>query len=381
MLARARQGAILDPMAPEPRREHILEFDLLRGAAIIAVVYLHAYFTPWPEAGQDGLVLLHFAHLFAHGAVPLFLFIAAYLQGAGPVESPWRHLRHRFSSVWLPVILWMGATLVYRLLTADHSDHVWRDLAFFDISGQFYFVWLLLVFGLVLTQGHRLSLRTLWVLTAVAFAVNLGTIAYYASQSSISGLFATFAYRNPAAWVFFPALGYTLGRAGIPRVRGRVALAAAGAMVLIAAIYLYRGIAFDSYPVSYFGLTIFLFSSAGMLVYPHVAAWCLGVRSVARPLLGLARYSFPIYLVHLPFAVGFGTKELLGNGADWSNYWLLLHANAFVGLFVSLAFVRELDKASPRLGRLLLGIRRGAGERGGRFRRPPASSGNARGTI
>ncbi|MEO8541858.1 MAG: hypothetical protein ABI577_19115, partial [bacterium] len=122
----------------------------------------------------------------------------------------------------------------------------------------------------------------------------------------------------------------------------------------------------DDYPVSYFGVTVFLFSSCGMFVYPFVATWLLNVRPVARPLLGLSRYAFPIFLVHLPFAMGFGTRELLGNGADWNNYWLLLHANAFVGLFVSLALVRELDKANPRLGQLILGIRSHATARRGR---------------
>ena len=31
-----------------------------------------------------------------------------------------------------PAMLWMGATLGYRLVTTDHQDHVWRDLALFD---------------------------------------------------------------------------------------------------------------------------------------------------------------------------------------------------------------------------------------------------------
>ena len=376
MVARSTAGSILDHVEGK-RREQILEFDLLRGAAIIAVVYLHAYFTPWPEASRGGLNLLHFVHLFAHGAVPLFLFISAYLQGAGPVETPWRHLRHRFASVWLPVILWMAATLLYRLLVPDDRGHVWRDLALFDISGQFYFIWLLLVFGVVLTQAHRLNQRTLWALTAASFVVNLGTIAAYEWNGAISGLFATFAYRNPAAWVFFPVLGYSLGRAGIPRVPRWTAMLAAAGMTAVALVYLYRGIALDSWPVSYFGVTIFLFSCGGMFVYPHVAAGVLALRPASRPLIGLARYAFPIYLVHLPFAMGFGTKELLGDGADWSNYWLLLHANAFVGLFFSLAFVRELDKASPRVGKLLLGIRRGAGERRGRVRRGRQGPGKA----
>lgn len=368
-LARVRRDGILDPVTAPAQREHIQEFDLLRGAAIIAVVFLHAYFTPWPEASQDGLTLLHFAHLFAHGAVPLFLFISAYLQGAGPIETPWRHLRHRFTTIWLPVTLWMAATLLYRLATNDHTTHVWRDLALFDISGQFYFVWLLLVFGLALTQAHRFGNRAVWYLTAAAFAVNLACIAWYASADGLSGIFATLAYRNPAAWVFFPMFGYALGRAGIPRVSGRIAALVSAGMVAVAAVYLYNGIAFDRYPVSYFGLTIFLFSSGGLVVYPFAATWLLKSRVASRTLLALARYAFPIYLVHLPFAMGFGTRELLGDGAEWSNYWLLLFANALVGLFVSLAFVRELEKASPRLGRVLLGVRRSAGERG-RFRRP-----------
>lgn len=381
MVARSAPGPILEGMEAAPRRGRIVEFDLLRGAAIVAVVYLHAYFTPWPEAGRGGLDLLHFAHLFAHGAVPLFLFISAYLQGAGPAETPGRHLRHRFTTVWLPAMLWMGATLGYRLVTSDRQDHVWRDLALFDVSGQFYFIWLLLFFGLVLTQAHRLSQQTLWGLTAAAFIVNLGTIAAYEWHGDISGLYATLAYRNPAAWVFFPVLGYTLGRAGMPRVPAKVAQAAAAGMAAVALVYLYRGIALDTWPVSYFGVTIFLFSCGGLLVYPHVAGALLGVRTIARPLLGLSRYAFPIYLVHLPFAMGFGTKELLGNGADWSNYWLLLHANAFVGLFLSLAFVRELDKASPRLGKLFLGIRRGAGERRARLRGDGPAAGKASGAV
>ena len=356
-------------------RERIREFDLLRGIAIIAVVYLHAYFTPWPEASKDGLDLLYVVHLFAHGAVPLFLFIAAYLQAAGPRETPLGHMRHRFPSVWLPVILWMAATLAYRLVTGTHPARAFHDLVLFDISGQFYFVWLLLVFGLLLTQVHRLSDRAVWMLAGASFIANLLMIAFYEWHGGMSGLYATLAYRNPLAWVFFPVLGFALGRAGMPRLPARLVAVAALGMALAAAVYVFRGVHLDSYPVSYFGVTVFLFSALGMAVYPFAATWLLRLPAVARPLLGLSRYAFPIYLVHLPFAMGFGTKELLGNGADWSNYWLLLHANAAVGLFGSLAFVRETEKLSPWLGRTLLGIRRSAGEHRPRLRRPLAPGG------
>jgi|GEM_PF-5186693 len=339
-------------------RRHLPAFDLLRGAAIIAVVYLHAYFTPWPEVSRGGQDALHLAHLVAHGAVPLFLFIAAYLQAAGPRETLLGHLRGRWWPVWLPAMLWMAATLGYRLTREGATPGVWRDLALFDISGQFYFIWLLLVFGAALTQAHRLPERAVWPAVAVALAVNAGTIGWYESHGSISGVFATLAYRNPLAWVFFPVLGYALGRRRLPRLPGRWVAGGALTMALSAAAYAYPGLTRDHWPVSYFGLAVFAFSAGGMLVYPAIGEWALGWRWIARPLMGLSRYAFPIYLVHLPFAIGLGTEELLGNGADWSNYWLLLHANWAVGLFVPLAVIRELDKASPWLGARVFGVRK-----------------------
>jgi peptidoglycan/LPS O-acetylase OafA/YrhL len=344
-------------MTPSPRA-HIPQFDLLRGAAILAVVYLHAYFTPWPEASHSGQTLLHAVHLVAHGAVPLFLFIAAYLQAAGPRESVLEHLRGRAWAVWLPAALWMIATLAYRLVRDGSSLTLWRDLALFDISGQFYFIWLLLVFGAAATQLWRIPADWWPRVVAFAFAVNLVAIGWYASQDSIGGTFATLAYRNPLAWVFFPVLGYALGRTGRASFPRPAVLAATALMAVAAAAYLWIGIAFDRWPVSYFGLTVFLFSAGAMFVYPTLGARLVEVRRIARPLVALSPYAFSIYLVHLPFVIGFGTRELLGDGADWSNYWLLLHANAAVGFFVSLAVVREVDKLSPWLAAKALGVRR-----------------------
>jgi peptidoglycan/LPS O-acetylase OafA/YrhL len=350
-----------------PARRHLPQFDLLRGAAIIAVVYLHAYFTAWPEASRSGQDALHVVHLVAHGAVPLFLFIAAFLQASGPREGLLGHLRGRTRSVWLPSALWMGATLAYRLWDQGASPALWRDLALFNVSGQFYFIWLLFVFGAGLTQAWRIP-ETWWPRVVVAALVaNTAMIAWYANHGSIDGVFATLAYRNPLAWVFFPVLGYALGRSGRAAFTDRTAVLGAAGMAASAAVYLAVGLSQDHWPVSYFGLTVFLFSASAMLVYPTAGAWAMGARTIARPLVSLSRYAFPIYLVHLPFVMGFGTERLLGDGASWPNYWLLLHANAAVGFFVSLALVREVDKASPWLAARILGVRQRV--------RPPRLSG------
>jgi peptidoglycan/LPS O-acetylase OafA/YrhL len=303
------------------------------------------------------LVALRGVHLLAHGAVPLFLFMAAYLQATAGRETVREHLNRRVFSVWLPVILWMAAALIYRLVDQGPSVGLWRDLLLFNVSGQFYFVWLLLFFGVAFVWADRLPERWLTPLLVVAFVANLATIGWYSHLDSIGGLLSTLAYRNPLAWIFFWALGYRLGRAGAVQVSARTTVLAAIGMALAAAIYFVRGVDSDTWPVSYFGVTVFIFSACGMLIYPRLALALLRYRPVARPLAGLSRYAFAIYLVHMPLVMGFGTKELLGDGAAWSNYWLLLHANVAVGLLVSLAFVREIDKASPRLARLALGIR------------------------
>jgi len=346
-----------EAVASAKPRPHLQEFDVLRGAAIIAVVYLHAYFTPWPEASPRGLAALRGAHLVAHGAVPLFLFMAAYLQAMAGRETIREHLNRRVFSVWLPVVLWMAAALIYRLVDQGPSAGLWRDILLFNISGQFYFVWLLLFFGVAFVWADRLPERLLTPLLIVAFVVNLATIGWYAHLDSIGGLLSTLAYRNPLAWVFFWALGYRLGRAGTVNVSGRITALSVVGMSVAAAIYFIRGVGSDSWPVSYFGVTVFIFSSCALLTYPRLALALLRCRLIARPLASLSRYAFAIYLVHMPLVMGFGTKELLGDGAAWSNYWLLLHANVAVGLLVSLAFVREIDKASPRLARMALGIR------------------------
>jgi len=346
------------PITRPDRGARLLEFDVLRGVAIIAVVYLHAYFSPWPGVSEGGLVALRGVHLVAHGAVPLFLFAAAFLQARGGAEGLGQHLSRRTASTWAPIAIWMAATFAFRWWDQGFSGTLLRDLALFDISGQFYFAWLLLVFGVGLTFAHRVPGRWLPWLVAGAFAVNLVTIAWYEWHTSIDGLFATLAYRNPLAWVFFPVFGYWLGRHGTTVLPAKVRMAAIAGMVATAAVYFGRGVTGEAWPVSYFGVTVFLFSACGMVVYPYLASGLVRQARVARPLASLSRYAFPIYLVHVPFVMGFGTRELLGDGAEWSNYWALLHANAIVGLVVSLALVRQVALAAPRLAAVLIGVRK-----------------------
>jgi len=355
-------------------RVHFPQFDFLRGAAIVAVVYLHAYFTAWPEVSQHGLTAVRGAHLVAHGAVPLFFLISAFLQAQGGRETVSEHLRRRWWSTWFPALLWMLAALAYRMLNDGASWTLARDLALFNISGQFYFVWLLLLFGVGLTQAWRVPPARWPLVVAAAFLLNLGTVIFYELNGGLGGLDGTVAYRNPLAWVFFPVFGAWLGQRGRDAMPLRVVVPALAVMAAAAVTYFVQGLQFNHWPNAYFGVSVFAFSAAAMCVYPALAKGIV-LAGAGAPFVALSRYAFAIFLVHLPFVMGFGTRELLGDGATWSNYWLLLHANAIVGLVVSLALVRELDKASPRLGALIFGIRRQRNAGSSRPGKPMAHAG------
>jgi hypothetical protein len=119
---------------------------------------------------------------------------------------------------------WSGDA--YRVVDGGLSAALWRD----NISGQFYFAWLLLAFGVLLSQGWRVPDRWLWPLAGIAFAVNFATIGWYEQHGAISGLFATLAYRNPLAWAFFPVVGYALGRKRMPEPPGTWTVAALAVM-------------------------------------------------------------------------------------------------------------------------------------------------------
>jgi peptidoglycan/LPS O-acetylase OafA/YrhL len=113
--------------------------------------------------------------------------------------------------------------------------------------------------------------------------------------------------------------------------------------------------------VSYFGVTVFLFSCCSLVVYPSLLEGLLRDRRGAEalaPLGALGRYAFAIYLVHMPFFVGYVTGELVSPLPLRDDYWRLMHGIFVVGLLTSLAFVVSVASLFPRLGEAILGVER-----------------------
>ncbi len=359
----------MPPQPEHPRRStipaasrRIDEFDVLRGISIVFVVYLHPYFTPWSNTPAWELATLHLSHLVAQSAVPVFLFMSGFLSARDHSPNFAAFARERLVRLVLPVTLWMFVALAYRAWQtgALTSDLLW-SFALFDIAGQFYFLLVLVTLTFAAYPLRYWSDRQLAWVTVVAFVLNLATVAWYSSQT-ISGLFATLAYRNPLMWVFGFVFGIWLGRTrGNLEFGSRVTGGAAGAMGLVTAYYLWRGIGFGDYPVSYFGVTMFLFAALGMVVYP-AAIRVLSRHPVGNALFQPARviapYAFAIYLVHQPYFLGYLTHLLVASSPFSHDYLTLVLTDCVVGGGSALLAILAINRVAPRFGIRFLGIER-----------------------
>jgi peptidoglycan/LPS O-acetylase OafA/YrhL len=343
--------------AAQPRIE---EFDVLRGGAILLVMFLHAYFRPWAVTPRSELLTLRITHLMAHSAVPAFLFMSGFLMARDRAVGFAVFLRRRLHRLALPTAFWMVSALLFEAWRrGGMSPDLLRAFALFNISGQFYYLVVLLMLTLACYPVRHWTERQLRWLTVAALVANLAAILYYQTRA-IEGTFALLAYRNPLVWVFAFTFGLYLGRTrGHVAFGRRATIAAVAGMAAMAAIYLVRGETAGWYPTSYFGVTVFLFGALGFVAYPA------GVRALARtrggrialsPLRALSPYAFAIYLTHKPFFVGWLSDRLVSNGPLSHDYLTLMFALFVTGSAASIAFVIAVDRLAPRLAALLLGV-------------------------
>lgn len=341
-------------------RGRITEFDALRGLAILCVMYLHAYFGPWVTTPRSELITLHITQIFANSAVPLFLFMSGFL-GARDRSPDFRSLaRGRLRRLAVPLLFWMLAALAFEVVGAGRiTGEMLAKFALFDISGQFYYVVVLLVLTMALYPLRFAGTRDLRRFTIAAFAVNVAAITAYRVYE-VDGFWWTLAYRNPLVWVFSYTFGLYVARTrgDVRFPPGQVAAAAVG-MVASAAMYLYIGEEGWGYPESYFGVTVFLFAVCGFVVYPAVVRaieTTAAGRWMLAPFRALAPYAFGIYLVHKPYFVGQLSDRLI-SGTFLANDYLQLVGSLFlVGGAVSIAAVVLAGRLFPRFAAVLLGV-------------------------
>ncbi len=361
MLERATAGTPQLELIPKSR--YIPEFDVMRGAAILLVIYLHSWFGPWPGVPEHDLLYIHVIHLVAHTAVPVFFFISAFLLSRDRSVSFGSFLTRKARRIYVPLIFWMLASLAYEVwqqggLTAQ----MLKDFALFNISGQFYFVIVLVIFFVAFYFVREWSTEHLRWLAMAAFMVNLGMVLYYRVDLPPGGsIGSVLSYRNPLMWIFSFSFGFYTGRSqGSLEWTRKLALPALAGMALIYAGYLILGERFGEYPASYFGVSVFLFSCLSFIVYPALIMAALKrapLRIAVEPLRQLSRYSFGIYLIHQPFFLSFFADRIVSDNKHLNQeYFLLINSLFVVGSIGVILTVMAVARVAPRFAREFMGI-------------------------
>ena len=333
----------------------------MRGAAILLVIYLHAYFSPWAVTPGSELLALHVTHLFANSSVPVFLFISGYLLARDSSRDVLQYAARRARRIVLPMAVCMTAILAWTAWQAGGLDRsMLRSFALFDISGQYYYLAVLLILTVAAYPVRRWDARRLAWLAAAAFVANLAMVTWYQVHGLGDANGAELAYRNPLMWVFAYDFGLAVARArGTPLWGARAVAAATVGMVAVFAVYLAHGLATGDYPVSYFGVTVFLFSSLSLIVYPAAVAGLGRLRAgraVLAPFRALAPYAFAIYLLHKPFFIGVLSDRVVSHSVLAGDFMQLMLGLFVVGGSGAILFVVAVARIGGPRVRALIGV-------------------------
>jgi len=260
-----------------------------------------------------------FLHNLVIVGVPVFFFLAGYFLTSDRAPSFSSFIRKKLARVYLPTVVW---TILFWIALSFLGDVKGFDLKvlleniiFLREPGHYYFIFALMIFfvgGYFIKNIAVPGLRTLlW----LSFALNLLTILSYevviwlVETSSLSGLFM---YRNPLAWVFFFTYGVYVSRTDRELAGGWIrylkekkfiGLAAMIGLWVVTSIetwYLFPKLAPGGQ--DYFKVASFFYE---FLALNYLLIFIKSFKSFKGDGLSgnvqvLGKYSFFIYLIHIP---------------------------------------------------------------------------------
>jgi len=342
-----------------PGAAFLPELDVIRGTAIIWVLWLHVYFSESAGIPVWEQWTIRLSHLFAHGAVPMFLFISGFLIARDRSPGFGVFAGRRSRRVLIPGLTWLTLAFAYEAWQRGGIDRALLNAyALFDVSGQFYYLLVLAALTIAIYPFLHASSRTTIALAAGMTLANLAMIGWY-EQQEMRGNLAVIAYRNPLVWAGFFTVGLAVARTW-PDLRWprAVTLVAAATMAGAGAVYVVMYAASGYTPVSYFGITVFTFSAASMFVWPALARATLNspARLAVQPMLWLAPYAFAIYLVHKPYFLGWLSDRLVSDSVLAEDYLALMAGLFLVGGTATVAVVAAAPRIWPWGARVLMGV-------------------------
>lgn len=333
-------------------------FDALRGITIIAVVAIHTinsnFLWKYPDIeNRDFLGIIVYRQLFLF-AVPMFLFISGYWlsqKNIRTLNDYKNFLTKRLTRILIPYLFWSVLFLGYSVLRTHKFDSL--EIIYKLLTGgatiPYYFI-ILLAQLYVLTPVLQYIIRKSYGLSLILLFNIVTLFALYSSK-----IFGTIGYL-PAfkpfySWVIFYAIGLWVGyrkdKTYFSRKIEYLIFSAIFFSLLISeveTIYLlikYPGQLFSAYALKY---SSFVYSACVILgflaIRDQVTYW-------PNLLVVIGRYSFGIFLIHMPVIMIVATIiQKIGN---FSSYQVLYQpAVASISLFICCIFIAFIQKLLPK---------------------------------
>jgi surface polysaccharide O-acyltransferase-like enzyme len=343
-----------------------IAFDYARAVAIICVVIMHStleyVFTP------NAILIDSFLHNLVIVGVPLFFFMSGYFLNAKPGVNFQGFFADKVSRVYLPSVFW---TIMLGVMFSAIGDTVGLDLGntlnnviLLTDPAHYYFTFalmLLFVPGYFVLRSNNDRLRQV---VLFSFLINFTFIVFYeiaiwvAVSQPGSTLPGHLMYRNPLAWIFFFMYGVYVSRTNHSLDQGLFKwLMEHKVLGLGLALVLWIITSWETWSLheallpgaqDYFKVASFLYE----IIAIHYIFLALQVAKlpqwVDQPARTIARYSFFIYLTHIPLVPKLlGADRLVGLS---DQYLLSFGLRVFLYLAIPLTIVfvmRQIARILP----------------------------------
>ena len=291
-------------------------FDYARAFAILCVVISHTSLA-YVFNTRD-IIIDVFIHNFVGIGVPLFLFMAGFFVKVKQNQSLFSFMQDKITRIYIPTVIW---TIFFNVLlsivgTSEglNPQQLLSNILFLSDPFFYYFTFVIMLLFLFGYFIYRLNTDQLRRVVQISFVLGIVMIALYEIAFFIMPKGTIFPsvvmYRNPLVWVFFFAYGMYTSRTNYDllggwfnrfKVNKYLGLGIAAILLFITSLetlVLYDRTlpgAQDYFKVASFFLEIIAIHYVFIFLKTFNPP-----AAIDRGLKTIAKYSFFIYLVHMP---------------------------------------------------------------------------------
>ncbi|MCB2256805.1 acyltransferase [Escherichia albertii] len=308
-------------------------FDLMKGAAILAVVFIHSLgYLSVSNKGTFEWYISIISRQFVNFAVPIFLFISGFLSFSRDIHDTLYYLKRKLLRIIIPYLSW-SCFYFFFLFTFNNQSFVVKNIIAQLILGTGigvgYFVIVLVQFIILTPLINKITSIKTHIMIICGFTIIGGVVNYMSVKIDCLKLFSQFPYSAIPFFVWYPFyhLGFVFNKYNIscPKCLNSSILFGILSFSLTLAIFegMFWGYAGNySFAVSQLKLSSLILSLCVCMIAYFYLNRDINYKSLSQ----LGTISYGIYLTHMLFV--------------WLYHYLFSHTSMYIRhLVISCGFI------------------------------------------